>query len=284
MSDRVLGPVLNRIVLGPLRRQFIGDSVRILFTGSAPMAPEIMEFFHAIGLPLLEGYAMSENIVPMAMNRLHQFRIGAVGLPLSLNEIRIDEENELQVKGPGVFSGYYKSDAADDRFTADGFFKTGDSGRMDSEGFLWLTGRTSEILKTSTGRRISPLAIEAALRSSPYIDQAVVFGHGRRHLAALITIQTERIERQLAAAGLTFESREALATSPAAHALLQPEVDRVTKPFPAYEQVRVFAIAPRPFDIASGELTSSLKLRRNIIERNYAKLLEPLFAGEAAGS
>lgn len=283
MSDRVLSPLLDRIVLGPLRRRFIGDSVRILFTGSAPMAPEIMEFFHAIGLPLLEGYAMSENIVPMAMNRLARFRIGAVGLPLSLNEIRMGDENELQVKGPGVFSGYYKSDAAENRFTADGFFKTGDSGRIDDEGFLWLTGRTSEILKTSTGRRISPLAIEAALRSSPYIDQAVVFGHGRRHLAALITVQAERVEKELADRGLKFETKEALTASTAAHSLLEPEIERLTKQFPAYEQVRVFAIAPRAFDIPSGELTSSLKLRRNVIEKNYAHLLEPLFSQAAAG-
>lgn len=283
LRDRVLGPMLNRVVLGPLRRRFIGDSVRILFTGSAPMAPEIMEFFHAIGLPLLEGYAMSENIVPMAMNQLARFRIGAVGLPSPLNEIRIGEENELQVKGPGVFSGYYKSDAAKDRFTADGFFKTGDSGRIDSEGFLWLTGRTSEILKTSTGRRISPLAIEAALRTSPYIDQVVVFGHGRRHLAALITIQTDRVEKELADKGLRFESKEALAASAPAHSLLEPEIKRLTQPFPAYEQVRVFAIAPRAFDIPSGELTSSLKLRRDIIEKNYSHVLEPLFTEEAAG-
>jgi len=283
VGDRVLGPLLNRIVLGPLRRRFIGDAARILFTGSAPMAPEIMEFFHAIGLPLLEGYAMSENIVPMAMNQLERFRIGAVGVPLSLNEIRIGEENELQVKGPGVFSGYYKSEAGNDRFTPDGFFKTGDSGRIDSEGFLWLTGRTSEIFKTSTGRRISPLAIEAALRSSPYIDQAVVFGHGRRHLVALITIQTDRVENELAAKGFKFESKDQLAASAAAHLLLEPEIQRLTKEFPAYEQVRVFAIAPRAFDIPSGELTSSLKLRRNIIERNYAHLLQPLFTEEAAG-
>ncbi len=246
--------------------------------------PEIMEFFHAIGLPLLEGYAMSENIVPMSMNRPGRFRIGAVGQPLSLNEIRIGDEDELQVKGPGVFSGYYKSAAANDRFTADGFYKTGDAGRFDNDGFLWLTGRTSDILKTSTGRRISPLGIEAALRTSPYIDQVVVFGHGRRHLAALITIQADRVEKELAAKGVSFESKDQMTASPAVHALLQPEIERLTKPFPTYERIRVFAIAPRPFDIASGELTSSLKLRRNVIEKNYAHLLEPLFAAEAAGA
>lgn len=282
-KDRLLGPLLNRVVLGRLRSGFIGDEVQILFTGSAPMAPEIMEFFHAIGLPLLEGYAMSENIIPMAMNDSQRFRIGAVGQPLALNEIRLGDENELQVKGPGVFSGYYKSDAASERFSSDGFFKTGDCGHVDKDGFLWLTGRTSDILKTSSGRRISPLALEAALRTSPYIDQALVFGHGRRHLAALITVQADRVEKELAANGSTFGSKEAMAASPAAHALLKPEVERLTKPFPTYEQIRAFAIVPHAFSMSSGELTSSLKLRRSVIEENHVNLLEPLFAEGAAG-
>jgi long-chain acyl-CoA synthetase len=275
---RLRHAILDRLVLRKLRA-VMGGKNKLLITGSAPTATWLLEFLHSIGLLVLEGYALSENTLPIAANRPDAFRFGSVGKPLPENQVRFAEDGEILVKGPGLFTGYYREERGPQLFTADGYYRTGDYGRLDEDGFLYLLGRKSEIIKTSTGRRISPARIEAVYRQSPYLDQAVVFGDGRKHLVALVTLNPATLADFLRQANLTGLSGEELAQAPAVRDLIRREMDRLGRGLAPHEQVRDFAILPRPLDVARGELTPTLKLRRAQIAAGHAALLESLYQG-----
>ncbi len=188
-------PVLDAAVLSRIRA-VVGRRMRFMITGSASTPAWLLEFFHGIGLLVLEAYGISENAVPMAANRLQNYRFGSVGRPFAENEIRFADDGEILVRGPGVFAGYFRDAEQQARFTQDGYLQTGDIGHFDADGFLYLTGRKAEIIKTSTGRRISPAAVEAVYAQSPYIDQVVVVGEGRKYLVGLIVLRKGSRDRR----------------------------------------------------------------------------------------
>lgn len=260
-------------------RAAMGGRIRCMITGSAPCPLPILEFFDAVGLPLLEAYGLSEDIVPVAINRPDDYRLGSVGRVLAPNQVKIAADGELLVRGPGVFGGYFQS--ADPRrgFDADGFFATGDYGRFDEDGYLHLSGRKSELIKTSTGRRLAPARIENALRRSPLIDQAVVLGSGRKALVAVLTLDRERLDDE-AVPGLSDDRLRAR---------IAREVAQAQSALAAYERVGGCLLSERAFTVQDGDLTPSLKLRRAAIENRYAGELERLYrelerAGRAAAS
>lgn len=267
--------VLDLFVLRKLRA-LMGGRVQFMITGSAPTAMRLLEFFDSIGLPLYEAYGLSENIVPMALNRPQAYRLGTVGQPLEENSILIDDDGELLVKGPGVFAGYHNESGAKssrfEAFTSDGYYRTGDYASIDEDGFLRLHGRKSEIIKTSTGRRISPLGIEAALETIPEVGRAIVVGAGRKCLVAILIL----------APGGARTSSQAAFDSQVNPAITLPRslstgIAKTCTSLSAHERPAGFLLTNRQLSISGGDLTPNLKLRRKALEERYALHLEALY-------
>jgi long-chain acyl-CoA synthetase len=252
---RLAWAVADRIVLRRVRA-VMGDRLRCMVTGSAPISKHLLEEFHALGLLVLEAYGMSENVLPMAMNRIDDFRFGTVGRPLPGNQIAVAADGAIKVRGPGLFSGHL---GAVDRppFDADGYYLTGDLGEQLDDGFLRLTGRSGDMIKTSTGRRVAPAGVEAELRSVPGVEQAMLVGNGRKALVALCTCAPSLDEAD------TARLKQAL----------QQQAARVGE----HERPLAIALIRRPFSIDLGELTPNLKLRRAAIEERHASLIARLY-------
>jgi predicted transcriptional regulator len=230
-------------------RNLLGGKVKILFTGSAPMPPRLLEFIQAAGMNLLEGYAMSENTVPVTVNRTGAKRLGSVGQVLLPNEVQLAEDGEILVRGPGLFSGYWKSETTEGWFTEDGFFRTGDLGWMDDKGFLFLKGRKDEVIKTSTGRKISPSRLETVYGASPYFDRVVVIGNNRPGPLALLWLKKNQNPSSME---ISHE------THPAGNVPSTPT-----------KGVHHFVLPKEDLDISQGTLTPSLKLKRRVIEDRF---------------
>lgn len=246
----------NRHVLRRVR-SVMGQRLRCMVTGSAPTPRHLLEEFHALGWLMLEAYGLSENVLPMAMNRIGDVRFGAVGRPVPGNEIRVADGGSIAVRGPGMFRGYLgeENSAA---FDVDGYYRTGDFGRLDADGYLWLTGRAGDLIKTSTGRRVAPVGVEAELRSVPGIDQAVLIGAGRKCLVALCTCTQ---------ANMGADARSRLIE------ILAERIERLAEG----ERPLAVGLLERPFSVELGELTPNLKLRRSAIEERHADLIRSLY-------
>lgn len=264
--------LLDRLVLRGVRRA-LGGRIRFMISGSAPMPVWLLEFYAACGLPVLEAYGVSENTVPVAANRPGEPRFGSVGRPLSANRVRLSPEGEVLVQGPGLFRGYHGIPDGESAFTPDGFYRTGDMGRFDEDGFLHLTGRKADLIKTSTGRRISPARVEAVYRRSRWVDQVVVFGHGRERIAALVVPRFQAIEADAMFAGL---SRCELAASPLLREAIRQDFQGLGAELPAHERIADFVLLDRPLSMEAGELTATLKVRRERIAENHAALIGTL--------
>lgn len=276
-TRRLTHDLIDRLVLRRIRGM-MGRNLRFMVTGSAPTPIWLLEFFHSIGLLLLEGYAMSENALPMAANRLKDYRFGSVGKPFAANDLRIAEDGEILVRGPGVLRAYYGEAEDPQQFTADGFYRTGDLGRFDEAGFLYLVGRKREMIKTSTGRRISPAHVEAVYAQSPYLEQVVVVGNGRKHLVGLIALRATTVEHHLKSEARTLPSDPGQWDSePQILALVDRELERLGCRLASHERIIHYAILTEPLSIANGELTPTLKIRREVVATRYADLIERLY-------
>ena len=266
-SLKVQHRLADALILARLRG-ILGGQLRFMISGSAPMPPWLLERFDAIGLSILEAYGISENIIPVALNRPGQFRFGSVGRPLAGCEVKLANDGELQVRGPGVFSGYFGETGepgeggTEARVDGDGYLASGDFATIDADGYITLVGRKSEIFKTSTGRRVAPAQIENALRQLPGTEYVAVFGAGRAQPTALLVVgeATWQGDRRQFAKRLRDAARQAL------------------EPLPAYLHPAAIAVTSRVFSIASGELTANLKLRRRTIALNFAQQLDALCA------
>ncbi|MFZ5833177.1 MAG: AMP-dependent synthetase/ligase [Planctomycetota bacterium] len=264
--------VLRRI------RSVLGGRIRFMISGSAPLRKEILESLHAVGLLVLEAYGLSENTIPMSINRLSDFRFGSVGRPLPENELRFCSDGEICVRSDGLFQGYYRETNLGGEFDQDGFYRTGDIGSLDNDGFLHLRGRKKEIIKTSTGRRISPAQVEAVYAQSPLIEQIVVVGDGRKCLVALLRAQEAAADRSPAAAAAGGNG-DAISLPPKANLrrAIESELERLGQSLTQHERVAHFAFLPEPLSVAGGELTPTLKLRRNVITEKYASRIDRLY-------
>ena len=246
----------DRLVLRKLRG-LLGSRLQYLISGSAAIPVWILEFFESFGCLVLEAYGLSENILPIAMNTPGAYRFGSVGKVIAANEVKLDEDGELLVKGPGLFSGYFGDPGSFERATKQGYYRTGDFASFDDLGFLRLTGRKSEIIKTSAGRRIALPAIESVLRELPWVDHAVVVGTGRKCLAALLTYDRKAKDD--------------------ASSIRSELVAKIGAKLSRHEQPAAALMLSRPFSVDGGELTPNLKLRRAEIERKYADQIDKLF-------
>lgn len=253
----------ERLVLRKIRAAVCGRALRYVVSGSAPMPMWLLEAFDALGILVLEGYAMSECMIPVSTNRPRAFRFGSVGQPMPGNEIRIAADGEILLRGPGICDAYLGDASGMPPIDSDGYLATGDLVEMDADGFIRLTGRKSEVFKTSTGRRVAPSGVEAVLKRLPYVSDAAVYGAARKSLSAVLWITDDSPGR---------DDGSTVAPSGFAH-----DVQEVMQALPPYLRPAGFVLTRRPFGIASGELTANLKLRRDAVVSRYGAELERLY-------
>jgi long-chain acyl-CoA synthetase len=269
---------LDRFVGNKIRKQMGLDRVHILISAAAPCHPDLITWFHAIGLPITELYGQTEDCGPTTVNRPEKNRIGTVGPPIPGVEVRIADDGEILVKGGNVCIGYYKEpEHTADLLDADGWMHTGDVGAFDDDGYLRITGRKKDLIITAAGKNIAPQEIEVDLRYHPLISQAVVVGEGRRYLTALITLDPELLSTWAQGHGKLGES-EALASDPDVVAHVQQAVDDVNQRRSRAEWIRRFRILAHDLTVAGGELTPTLKVKRNVVYEKYAGLIEDMYA------
>ena len=267
----------DRLVLARVRELF-GGRVKHLLSGGAPMPRELLEFYYAAGLLILEGYGLTETVAPVSVNRPDRFKFGTVGQLIAGIEAKLGEGDELLLRGQGLFRGYYRDpEATAAAIDVEGWFHTGDIAQIDAEGFITITDRKKEIIVTAGGKNIAPQNIEMLLRSHPCISQAMVHGDRRSYLTALITLDEAEVREFAKREKLTAGPPELLAAHPRIRELVEGHVAAVNASLAPYEAVRRFAILPRDFTEAEGELTPTLKIRRKEITRRYADLLDTLY-------
>jgi long-chain acyl-CoA synthetase len=276
--------VADKLVFSKIKDRF-GGRVRYFISGSAPLSREIAEFFHACGILILEGYGLTETSAASFVNRPGKYAFGTVGMPMPGTELQIaKEDGEILIKSPGVMQGYHNlPEATAETLTPDGWLRTGDIGEVDANGFLRITDRKKDLIKTSGGKYIAPQSIEGKLKAAcPYISQVIVHGDKRNFVTALVTLDEEATMKWAKESGLNGKSYAEIVKSAEAKALLDPYFKEVNKSLAKYESVKQFAILPKDLTIDEGELTPSLKVKRKVVEKKYAPLLDKMYEGSVA--
>jgi len=258
-------------------RNLFGGRIKQAVTGAAPIAPEILEFFYACGVLVLEGWGMTETSTAATCNTAEAYRFGSVGKPFPGVEIKIAGDGEILARGPNIFRGYYKNQDATSETIVDGWLHTGDIGRLDEDGFLYITGRKKDIIITAGGKNITPANLENGLKQNQYISQAVVHGDRRPYLTALITLDPEAIVPWAQQQGIEDTDMASLAQNEKVRALVQEAVDTVNSKVARVEEVKKFTILPHDLTQETGELTPTLKVKRNVVYEKYADVLDALY-------
>jgi long-chain acyl-CoA synthetase len=260
-------------------RGLFGKNMRECVTGAAPIAPEILEFFYACGVPVMEGYGMTETSTSATVNRPEagEFRFGSVGKAQPGVELRIADDGEVLIKGPNIFQGYYKNEEATEGALQDGWLHTGDLGRIDEDGFLYITGRKKDIIITAGGKNITPANLENGLKQNRWISQAVVVGDRRPYLVALITLDPEEAPALAQALDLEDSDLAALAREEKVRAEVQKAVDEVNSHVGTVEQIKRFEILDHDLSQETGELTPTLKVKRNVVHEKYADVVDRIY-------
>jgi long-chain acyl-CoA synthetase len=264
-------------------RARMGGRLSQFISGGAPLKRELAEFFYAVGLPVLEGYGLTETSPVVTSNKLSCMKFGTVGKPIRNVEVKIAEDGEILVRGPNVMRGYYKMPRETEEALKDGWFHTGDIGMFDAEGFLVIVDRKKDLLKTSGGKYITPQPIENKLKSSPFIADAVVIADQRRFPSALIVPNFAHVERFAQEQGIACGSPAELARHPRVVEKVEQEVQAICADLAAYEKIKKIAVLEREFSLAEGEITPTLKVRRREVEKRYRDAIEKMYEEEAAG-
>ena len=295
-------PILGNVVRKAAKGKIGFSNLKFAITGAAPINPEILHLFHKLGIPIFEGYGMTETTAGATLGHPGANRIGSVGKPLVGTELRIDDPDEegngeIQFRGRHVMAGYYKNpEATAETMTEDGWLKSGDLGKVDSDGFVYVTGRLKEIYVSSAGKNIAPLVIEETMKSIPVVSQCMLVGDNRKYCSALFTLDVGAILRdvhgldgatevpkdpaeQLAKlAELGHDLSEYTAVGSDTYNQLEESVMELNKKFSNPEQIKKFAILPRDLSVDHGELTPTLKIRRKQIRENWAAEIEEMYA------
>jgi long-chain acyl-CoA synthetase len=255
-----------------------GGRLRLICSGGAPLSRDLAEFFWTVGIPIYQGYGLTETS-PIVSSNYPANRFGSSGKPIEDVQVRIAEDGEILVKGPCVMQGYYKDpEATREVLTEDGWFSTGDIGYVDKDNYLFITDRKKDLIKTAAGKFVAPQPIENALKTSPYILNAMVLGDKRKFIVALIVPNPVTVSARLADQGVKFASNEEMAAHPAVRALIEAEVKRLTIHLAQYESIKRFALLPEDFTFDNGSLTFTLKLKRRVVEQHYKNIIEFLYA------
>jgi long-chain acyl-CoA synthetase len=274
---RLQHAIFDRLVYGKLRAA-MGGKVRYAVSGGAPLGTRLGHFYRGIGIVILEGYGLTETTAPVAVNTPDRIKIGTVGPPLPGTGIRIADDGEVLLKGVGVFGSYHGNPTATADALVDGWFHTGDIGEMDDDGYLRITGRKKEILVTAGGKNVAPAVLEDRLRSHPLVSQCIVVGDQKPFIGVLLTLDDEMWPLWAKTHGLEDVSIEQARTHPKVLEALQEAVDRANEAVSKAESIRKFAVLPGDFTEANGYLTPSLKLKRNVVMKDYADEVDALYA------
>jgi len=267
--------VADRLIFSRVRRAF-GGRVRYLVSGAAPISVEILEFFDAAGMRVIEGYGMTECTGACTFSRLSDIRYGSVGKPVPGVEVKIAADGEILTRGPHVFVGYYRDDdATRNAVDADGWLHTGDVGRFDADGFLHITDRKKNLIVTAGGKNVAPSNIEALLRREPLLGPVLVHGDRRKHLVALITIDPDEARSVLDSPGL---SEREDADHPDVRRRIDGAVAAANQALARYEQIKKYEVVADPFTVDGGELTATFKVRRKAVEEKYADIIDAMYA------
>jgi long-chain acyl-CoA synthetase len=253
-----------------------------MVSGGAALSSDIALVFNGAGIPVLQGYGLTETSPVIAVNTLRHHRLGSVGAPLPGVEVEIAEDGEILTRGAHVFHGYFnKPEETAASFTEDDghWFKTGDIGRLDKDGFLFITDRKKDLIKTSAGKYVAPQMIEGLLAQSEYIEQAIVLGDRRKYVCALIVPDFERLRVWAVSQRIEILDKHDLIADRRVFEFIKSEVARVTRELADYEKVKRIALLPVEFTIDGGELTPTLKVRRRVVEEKYRDLIESLYSG-----
>jgi long-chain acyl-CoA synthetase len=273
----------ERLVLNKLRSR-IGERLRLIVSGGAPATREVIEFFNAVGICTVEGYGLTETTAPASVNRPELIKPGTVGKYLPSVKAKIAEDGEILISGPTVFRGYLHNDHAT-REAFDGeWFRTGDIGTIDGDGYIKITDRKKDLIVNSSGKNIAPQRIEAILKSIPLVVQAVVFGDKRKTLVALLTLDEHAAIEYARERGWSCEDYASLSECPQLLRFLRAEIDDRSHGLADYERIRKFAVLPQDLSVEHGELTATLKVKRNVVAENYRDLINSLYREDLVSS
>ncbi|MFB9608644.1 long-chain fatty acid--CoA ligase [Streptomyces roseofulvus] len=280
LSLAVQRALADKLVYGKIRAAF-GGRLRGSASGSAALAPDIGYFFAGVGVPVLEGYGLTETSAACTVNPADDSRVGTVGRPLPGTEVRIAEDGEILLRGPGIMRGYHNlPDKTAEVLENDGWFRTGDIGEVDKDGYVRITDRKKDLFKTSGGKYVAPTEIEGRFKAvCPFASNILVIGNDRNYCTALVALDESVIMPWAAANGLAGRGYAEVVTSPEVHALIDGFVQRLNTGLQRWQTIKKFAVLPRDLDVEHGELTPSLKVKRPVVEREYADLVEAMYEG-----
>jgi long-chain acyl-CoA synthetase len=277
---RLQWAVANRLVYTKFRAG-TGGRLKYVFSGGAPLSKDLAEFFWAVGIPIYQGYGLTETS-PVLTTNYPANRAGSSGRPITNVQLRIAEDGEILAKGPCVMQGYFNSpEATREVLTEDGWFHTGDIGYLDKDNYLFITDRKKDLIKTAAGKFVAPQPIENALKTSPYLLNAAVIGDKRKFIVALLVPNPVTVAAKAAEQGIEFSSHAGMAKHPWVRTLIEAEVKRLTAHLAQYETIRRFALLPDDFTFDNGSLTYTLKLKRRVVEEKFHKVIESLYADVA---
>jgi long-chain acyl-CoA synthetase len=266
-------------VFRKLKERLGFDKVRLGFSGAAPISKDVLRFFQSIGIPIREGYGMTETTGVTHMSDEKNFKLGTVGRALPGTEVKIAEDGEILVKHPGIFKGYFKDELNTKDALINGWMHTGDVGEIDEEGFLKITDRKKDLIITAGGKNIAPQYIENMLKFSPYINDAVIIGDQRKFISAIIVIDEENVVKYAQDHKLQFTTFATLTKNEEVIALIQGEIDKVNKQLARVENIRKFKILDKKLYTEDGEVTPTMKVKRKFINEHYADLIESMYKG-----
>ncbi|MGE5846576.1 MAG: AMP-dependent synthetase/ligase [Ignavibacteria bacterium] len=269
--------LFDKLVFKKIRER-TGGRLRFFVSGGAALAAGLGEFFEVLGITILEGYGLTESSPVIAGNRTDDYKFGTVGKPLPGVEVKIAPDGEILAKGPNIMQGYYKNKKETDAVLKDGWLHTGDIGRFDSDGFLMITDRKKHLFKTSSGKYVAPAPIETLFQSSKYIDQFVLIGDRRTYLSALIVPDFESLREYADTHNIPYNRVEDLTNKEEIYELIEKEMNVIQRKLANYEKVRKFTILDHSFSLENGEITPSLKIRRQYVEERYKPLIEAMYS------
>jgi long-chain acyl-CoA synthetase len=268
--------LFDKLVYSKIRAA-MGGSVEAAISGGAPLGTRLGHFYRGAGITILEGYGLTETTAGATLNLTKNLRVGSVGRPIPGTSVKIADDGEVLIKGPIVMRGYWQNDAANQEVFDGEWFKSGDLGRLDEEGFLYITGRKKELIVTAGGKNVAPAVLEDRLRAHPLVSQCMVVGDNQPFIASLITIDQDMLKGWIAANSKTGATLDTLVNDPDLIAVIQTAVDDANKAVSKAESIRKFVILPGDFTIAGGELTAKLSLKRHIIAQKYASEISALY-------
>ena len=277
LLTRLQYAVARKLVFAKVLERF-GGRLKFTVSGGAPLAREVAEFFDIVGLPILNGYGLTESSPVITVNRLETNRLGSVGPTAPGVEIHIAQDGEILARGPNIMLGYWhKPEATKEAVDAGGWLHTGDIGHLDKDGFLFITDRKKNLIATSGGKKVAPEPIEARLRTSPYIAQAVCVGERRPYITALIVPNFENLEGYLNEHGIHGPTREQVAEHPLTRALVEAAVKEANADLAPFERIRRVEILTKEFSLDAGEITPKLNVRRNVITEHYQAVIDEMY-------